>query len=158
MQKFAEKLKNIKASFQSNESGFTLIELIVVMAILAILVLLAAPQFLGYTKDARATSVIQDSKVLSDAAILYNVDHEGAWPTADEITDEVVTVALDPAEFADYVKNIDGEFTDYELVVNDGTHDASGLEVKEGDVVATEATEDRDGNQVFGATAIVESE
>lgn len=39
-----------------NNKAFTLIELIVVMTIIAILVLLAAPSFLNYTKDAKATS------------------------------------------------------------------------------------------------------
>lgn len=46
-----------------NESAFTLIELIVVMAILAILVLLAAPQFLGYTSKA------EDARIQNDVAV-----------------------------------------------------------------------------------------
>lgn len=52
-----EKLK------RNGKRGFTLIELIVVMAILAILVLLAAPRFIGKTEDARVAQIMNDIKV-----------------------------------------------------------------------------------------------
>ena len=39
----------------NKKKGFTLIELIVVMAVIAILVLLAIPRLLNYTKDATLT-------------------------------------------------------------------------------------------------------
>lgn len=70
----------------SNKHAFTLIELIVVMAIIAILVLLAAPRFLGYTKDANVTAVIQDRKVLADAVGLYHVDNEEYPINKDDFT------------------------------------------------------------------------
>lgn len=46
--------------------GFTLIELIVVMAIIAIIVLLAAPRFLGHTKDAHITRIKNDVHVVNN--------------------------------------------------------------------------------------------
>jgi len=64
-------LKNKK-----NKKGFTLIELIVVMAVIGILVLLAAPKFLGYTKDANVTAMQADAKILSNASLMYNIDNE----------------------------------------------------------------------------------
>ena len=68
-------LKNLK-----KRKGFTLIELIVVMAIIAILVLLAAPKYLNYTKDAHVTAMQQDAKVLSNIALGYNVKNDGVYP------------------------------------------------------------------------------
>lgn len=47
----------------SNKKAFTLIELLVVIGILGILVLLAAPKLLGYTKDAKLTQVKNDVRV-----------------------------------------------------------------------------------------------
>ena len=38
---------------KTNKRGFTLIELLTVIAILGILVLLAAPKFLGYIEDVK---------------------------------------------------------------------------------------------------------
>lgn len=74
-----------------NRKGFSLIELIVVMAVMAILVLLAAPRFLGYTKDAAVSAMQADAKVLSNAALQYNIKTE-AWPvTGSEITDLTVS-------------------------------------------------------------------
>jgi len=61
---------------KKNKKGFTLIELIVVMAVIGILVLLAAPKFLGYTKDANVTAMQADAKILSNAALMYNIDNE----------------------------------------------------------------------------------
>src|SRR5690554_1979670 len=49
------------------EKGFTLIELIVVIAILGILVLLALPKFLGHTEDAKLVQIQNDVKVVENA-------------------------------------------------------------------------------------------
>lgn len=46
------------------KKGFTLIELIVVIAILGILVLFAAPRLLGYTDKAQLTRIQHDTKVM----------------------------------------------------------------------------------------------
>ena len=75
-----------------SKKGFTLIELIVVMAIIGILVLLAAPKFLGYTKDAHVATMLADAKVISNAALIYNIETEGAWPVAEEPVGKAVVV------------------------------------------------------------------
>lgn len=51
-------MMNIKS-----RKGFTLIELIVVIAVLGILVLLAMPKFLGYTEKSKVTVIRHDIKV-----------------------------------------------------------------------------------------------
>lgn len=53
------------------KAGFTFVELIVVMAVIAILVLLATPQFIGYTRQAKDTRLTNDIKVVSDATSQY---------------------------------------------------------------------------------------
>lgn len=58
-------MKNLR----KNNRGFTLIELIVVMIIIGILVLLATPRFIRYIKDANATSLQVDSKVIHDGTL-----------------------------------------------------------------------------------------
>lgn len=45
-----------------NKKGFTIIELLTVIAILGILVLLAAPKFLGYTEQAKLAQIKNDVK------------------------------------------------------------------------------------------------
>ena len=45
-----------------NKKGFTIIELLTVIAILGILVLLAAPKFLGYTEQAKLSQIKNDIK------------------------------------------------------------------------------------------------
>ena len=96
-----------------NKKGFTLIELIVVMAILAILVLLASPRFLGYTKDAKVTAMQQDAKVLSNAALQYNikterfpVEYEGEKPKVATDLSTDVQEAITKAVGADALTSI----------------------------------------------------
>lgn len=56
------------------EKGFTLIELIVVIAILGILVLLALPKFLGHTEDAKLVQIKNDVKVIENALEIKLLD------------------------------------------------------------------------------------
>lgn len=90
-----------------NRKGFSLIELIVVMAVMAILVLLAAPRFLGYTKDAKVSAMQADTKVLSNAALQYNIKTE-AWPVG--TTEATVELTSDLGEaIIDALNITDGE-------------------------------------------------
>jgi type IV pilus assembly protein PilA len=54
--------------FTLSKKGFTLIELIVVMVILAILIMIAVPAFLNYTRDAQFTRLCNDARILTDVA------------------------------------------------------------------------------------------
>ena len=64
---------------QNDKKGFTLIELIVVMAVLAILVALGAPRFIGYTKDAKATGIKADAKIIEQSAMQYALENDDAF-------------------------------------------------------------------------------
>lgn len=101
--------------------GFTLIELIVVMAIIAVLVLLAAPRFLGYTEDGNTTAIQQDLRVLSDATELYRLDSND-WPvdTDNEIRTGIggldTAYVIDENKLSSNIKNIYGDFKDYAII------------------------------------------
>jgi len=60
----------------NNRKGFTLIELIVVIAILGILAAIAVPNYLQYVNSARIAHDTTTVKTLNDATVLYATDRE----------------------------------------------------------------------------------
>lgn len=67
----------------SNNRGFTLIEIIVVVVIIGILATLIAPQFLGRTDEARVVKAKNDIHALESALDLYKLDNY-IYPTTDQ--------------------------------------------------------------------------
>ena len=162
---------------RKNKKGFTLIELIVVIAILGILVLLAAPRFLGYTKDANVSTMQADVKVLSNAALVYNIENNANWPVevkvdeetgektgvavperGEEINGETVMVQnLDEEAFKDHVQTLKNDIKDYVMVSKGTTIKVSedekvdDVKLQEGDILYLKGVEDRAGDVHYGA-------
>lgn len=68
---------------QAGQAGFTLVELLVVLAILGLLVAIATPQVLKYLSKAKADTAQIEIKSLSTALDLFLVDN-GRYPTQQE--------------------------------------------------------------------------
>ncbi len=61
--------------------GFTLIELVVVIVILAILAAVIVPRFFGRTEDAKISNAITTIKTLDDSIGMFNAD-TGGFPSS----------------------------------------------------------------------------
>lgn len=86
--------------------GFTLVELMVVVAVIAILAALAMPQFLSASEKAKEAKVKSDISTISNAAQLYMMDKsKDTVPTVEEL--------YKSGYLSDHVKTPKG--TDYTL-------------------------------------------
>jgi general secretion pathway protein G len=66
--------------------GFTLVELLVVVAILAILAAALLPKFLGYTDNAREAQTMADLSTMKSVVEIYAADEgAGKYPAVAEI-------------------------------------------------------------------------
>jgi general secretion pathway protein G len=66
--------------------GFTLVELLVVVAILAILAAALLPKFLGYTDKAREAQIMADLSTMKSVVEIYAADEgAGNYPAVGDI-------------------------------------------------------------------------
>jgi len=84
--------------------GFTLVELLITIAVIAVLVLLAAPRLLGYTDKAKVAELTVNTREIETAAERYYMDHDD-WP---RLTDEPYTKE-EVNSFSEKIYNITGE-------------------------------------------------
>jgi general secretion pathway protein G len=68
-----------------HDAGFTLIELMIVMAIIGVLATLAIPSFVGALKHAREAVLKEDLHVLREAIDSYTMDKQKAPQTLDDL-------------------------------------------------------------------------
>ncbi|SFC43555.1 type II secretion system protein [Clostridium uliginosum] len=71
--KVLNKYKKVSINNRNKKKGFTLIELIAVMAIIAILATAIIPRVTGYVKEAKKTKVIDQCRKVIMAVESYNV-------------------------------------------------------------------------------------
>lgn len=93
---------------QKNNKGFSLVELIVVIAIMAVLVGVLAPQLIKYVEKSREATDIQNADSIATAVKTYFADQEGV--------DGTVTVTV--------------KDNDNMAVATDGTHAAIVADVE----------------------------
>jgi prepilin-type N-terminal cleavage/methylation domain-containing protein len=74
------------------QRGFTLVELLIVVIILAILAAIVIPQFSSATVDASESALDSNLNVLRSAIDLYRVQHNGKYPGAVAATGATCTV------------------------------------------------------------------
>lgn len=96
------------------KKGFTLIELIIVIAILALLIAIAIPKYQQSNLSAQATAHNANVRVLKNAAILYSIDH----PDDKDIKQDEIKPYLESGEFPKPAKALRDK--DFKVTVKDG--------------------------------------
>ncbi len=120
--------KTVKNSFYSrSENGFTLIEIMVVVTILAILIALVAPKMVGRTDQARRVSTKAQIKNIEGALQLYKLDN-GVYPSTEQGLDalaEIPTIGNIPKHWKEggYLAKIpEDAWGNSYIYVSPGTH------------------------------------
>ena len=84
--------------------GFTLVELLVVVAILAILAAALLPKFLGYTDKAREAQTMADLSTMKSVVEIYAADEgAGNYPAVGDVGEKLQDKGINWTEAADGV-------------------------------------------------------
>lgn len=74
-----------------NDKGFSLVELIIVIAIMAVLVVVLAPQYLKYVEKSRNSTDLSNATAIVTALQVYAADPDATVPLK---KDEVITIKV----------------------------------------------------------------
>lgn len=116
-------MKKIKA----NQKGFTLVELIVVVAILGVLAAVAAPNYMNYLYKSRVSADVSTARAILNAArTMYMTSGDLSKITLENVLDDADLGEVKPAtggdDFGDIFEEIDTtDANDFKITVNPGT-------------------------------------
>ena len=74
-------------TLKRNRGGFTLVEIMIVVAIIALLAAIAVPNFLRARKRSEASRVLEDLRMLDSALDQYAIEHNKASGTTVQFAD-----------------------------------------------------------------------
>ncbi|MBC8019268.1 MAG: type II secretion system major pseudopilin GspG [Verrucomicrobia bacterium] len=138
----------------NNRGGFTLIEIMVVIVILAMLAAIVGPKLMGRTDDAKVTDARVQIKNVETALKFYKLDN-GVYPSTEQGLNALIskpTVGVIPKSYKDggyleskkvpkdpwgndYLYVSPGEHGDYDLF-SYGTDGAKGGDGKDADITS----------------------
>ena len=103
MRGLRQKLGRLQAGQGKREGGFTLIELIIVMAIIAILASIAVPSYLSSMKAAKEAVLKEDLHVMRSAIDSYTMDKQKAPQSLDDLVQAgyLKAIPTDPITHSD---------------------------------------------------------
>jgi general secretion pathway protein G len=102
------KKRNNCRDIPSSEAGYTLLELLVVLGIIAALTALVAPQVIRYLGEAKGDAAKVQLQNLQSAIELYYLD-TGSYPTSDQGLSVLVSASTDVAGWkGPYLKRKEG--------------------------------------------------
>lgn len=81
-------------NLQTNQKGFTIVELLIVIVVIAILAAISIVAYTGIQNRARTSTAQTIAKEFANKAEIYAADHDGRYPTLDELTAATGTAAL----------------------------------------------------------------
>ena len=99
-------MKSIKREGLKRQKGFTLIELMVVVVILAVLAGLVVPNLMDRPDEARMVKAKQDISAITSALKLYKLDNF-RYPTTDQGLEALVNKPTDDPEPKNWKKLLD---------------------------------------------------
>ena len=100
------------------KSGFTLVEILIVVVILGILAAIVIPQFTGAATEAKLSSLVSDLQTMRSQVELYKLQHNEALPS--------FALVADPDGGAVQVNGLTGVTTIDGTIVATGTADSYG--------------------------------
>ncbi len=106
-----------------NNKGFSLVELIIVIAIMAILIVVLAPQYLRYVERSRNSTDLQSATEIVTALQIYQADPEADSPLTTATGENTVSVTINAAgtnpSVTGYSACLTDALTDYGITLND---------------------------------------
>ncbi len=96
---------------QHRKSGFTLVEILIVVIILGILAAIVIPQFTEASSEARESTLTSNLQVLRSQIGLYKIQHNDTYP--DSTTSTTFENALTTKTLVTGVTDANGEFGPY---------------------------------------------
>ena len=103
--------KQVKEQIFKNQSGFTLIEMLVVVIILGILAMIIVPQITVSTEDARLSTLQTNLNGIRSAIEIYAAQHGNRYPGVYSEADGITLTATDAAAKTAFLAQLT-QFTD----------------------------------------------